>query len=752
MNKCQTLNPFCLRALRWPLVLALLATASVSAQPPKAAALPAPAIATLRVTETGIQRVRVSDLAANGVDLTGIRSDSLALFHNGQAVPVHAVADADAPPAPADRVFHGNFDPAPAMTGNGYLEFLGFSQDSLYQHGQVYELRLAAGTIVPEDTRLPTASMNVPAYYWQQITQAPDAAYSFASPIEDPWYAKRLLATSQPVSERLSLVVSRPFTAGPAASLKVRLWGGTDYPQQPDHHVQLAVDGQLRADLLFDGITEQLIETTLPADQLSEGQLALDIVLPKDLPTAADLVHVESWQLLYPRQPVLMNGGLQLATDQAAVLLKGARATDYAIYRLTDTGRIERISQFQLQGPCTAQPADECQLHFIANGTTAAQTARYFVQETTALHLPVLDVPPLPEDIVSGKADYLVITHPDFIGPDLQTLVDYRSQQQNVKVVDLRQVYGWFSHHNVDAQAIADYIAFAVSTMGTRNVLLVGGDTYDYQDKLGHGAISFVPTLYAQTDALIHFAPVDAKLADVDNDNVPDVALGRLLVRNESELQAIVAKILAYENKTYGQTAVFAADQYDSGQGYSFKQDAQALITSLPPDWQANIGPAQQAFVDDDGVAGAKAKITAAIQNGVALTSFVGHSGPKDWTYSGLFKASDAQALTNADAPTLVTQWGCWNTYFVSPEEDTMAHAFMLNSNGGAAAVLGASTLTRADAERGLAQRVLQNLTTHGMSLGEAVLQAKRDWAVDHPEDLDVILGWNILGDPATRL
>ncbi len=197
---------------------------------------------------------------------------------------------------------------------------------------------------------------------------------------------------------------------------------------------------------------------------------------------------------------------------------------------------------------------------------------------------------------------------------------------------------------------------------------------------------------------------------------------------------------------------MFAADKFDVSNAYSFKQDAQYLIDLLPIEWQNNIDSGRKAFIDDDGLALAKSKIIDNINQGVALTSFIGHSGPRDWSFSRLFSASDANALNNAQSPTLVTQWGCWNTYFVSPTEDTLAHAFMLNNNGGAASVLGASTLTKAEHEKDLAQLVLTYLTHDEMSLGDAVTRAKQTYAQLRPDALDVILGWNILGDPGLKL
>jgi hypothetical protein len=114
-----------------------------------------------------------------------------------------------------------------------------------------------------------------------------------------------------------------------------------------------------------------------------------------------------------------------------------------------------------------------------------------------------------------------------------------------------------------------------------------------------------------------------------------------------------------------------------------------------------------------------------------------------------LFKAGDASKLSNAGAPTVITQWGCWNTYYVAASEDTLAHEFMLNDLNGAAAVLGASTLTEAAHEREMAKRVYPRMFEAGKPIGLAILEAKLEHARESADQLDVILGWNLLGDPA---
>ena len=70
----------------------------------------------------------------------------------------------------------------------------------------------------------------------------------------------------------------------------------------------------------------------------------------------------------------------------------------------------------------------------------------------------------------------------------------------------------------------------------------------------------------------------------------------------------------------------------------------------------------------------------------------------------------------------------------------------------GAAAVLGASTLTSTVSEKQLGDLFIPRLTSAGVTLGEALTEAKQELALTDPQRLDVILGWTLLGDPALKV
>jgi hypothetical protein len=325
----------------------------------------------------------------------------------------------------------------------------------------------------------------------------------------------------------------------------------------------------------------------------------------------------------------------------------------------------------------------------------------------------------------------------------IQPLVQARQAQGlTVSVVDVTDLYTQYTYGIFDPSAVQKYIAYATQNLGTEYVLIVGGDTYDYRNYLGINSLSFVPSLYARTGPVAGHVPSDPLYADVDGDLAPDVAIGRFPVRTVAELDLMVGKTLAYANKTYGKTAVFASDLNDGGT--SFKAISNGMAGSLPGDWAV-----ENIHLDDLSVSVARTRLLGAMNRGTALVTFTGHSGPQEWTFSNLFNIRDAQALTNSGKPFVVVQWGCWNNYYVDPVYNYLVQSFLLSGDRGAVAVLGATTLADSGSERQLGQMLTPRLTQPGMTLGRALQLSKSELAQAHPDLLDVLLGWSLMGDPA---
>jgi hypothetical protein len=345
-------------------------------------------------------------------------------------------------------------------------------------------------------------------------------------------------------------------------------------------------------------------------------------------------------------------------------------------------------------------------------------------------------------DITAGSAQYLMISHPHFIEGLAPLVAFHQVRGLDVRVVDVEDIYTQFSHGIFNPLAIRDYIRYAAHYMDTDYILLVGGDTYDYRNYLNQGSNSFIPSLYAPTGPIARFAPVDPLYADVTGNGLPDLPIGRFPVRTAAELESMIGKTLAYAAKDYADTAVFASDKIEAK--VSFTAISEAFIQQLPGHWEI-----ERAHLDELGPGSARDVLLSAMNDGVALTSFVGHSNMLRWTFDGLFHSQDATRLTNAGRPTVVLQWGCWNTYHVWPQYNTLGHTFLLSGDRGAAAVLGSSTLTLASSEHALGRRLIPKLAEPGMTLGQAIQTAKAELAATQPHRVDVLLGWTLLGDPA---
>lgn len=665
-----------------------------------------------KVDQDGLYRVTYEELLAAGLDLQGVTVDQIAIYNQGKYVPAYIKGN----------IYLGAFGPG------SYIEFYGKALNTLYSRTNVYQLHVNNGGLQPEvDFSQVEATVPVPAYYNETMKVADNLEYNPISMMADPWSAKRLFTYNKAASFDFTLNTDYYVHGVAPASLRLEVWGGSQFPASPDHRLLAELNGVQVAEASFDGVTDFYLKAQLPEGALSEGQNNLKITLPGDTGAAWDIINLESYSVTYPRAFVARDGKLAFTAVGEAFRVRGFSSSDVVVYRLIN-GVPTRIYHVNIENDGAG---------YSINFAGSEFNATYLVYQQNALQKPEITPAPAAQDITSGSADYLIISHPDFIN-GLGALIQARQADGlTVKVVDVDQVYQQFGHGLFDPQGIKDYIRYAAQNMGIQYVLLVGGDTYDYLDYSGAGSFSFIPSIYTRAGSEIGYAPVDPLYADIDGDLLPDLALGRFPVRTSAELESVIYKTLIYDSKDYGATAVFAADN-------GFKNDSISLSTQVDDDWILT-----EAYLEEIGVELARAALINKINEGVALTSFVGHSGPTNWTYAGLFSYMDAAALTNADRPTVVTQWGCWNTYYVDPLYQTLGHQFLLAGNRGAAAVLGSTTITMAFSEEALGELMTPYLTAPGVTIGQAMLNAKQELAQTQPYLLDVLLGWTLLGDPA---
>jgi hypothetical protein len=351
----------------------------------------------------------------------------------------------------------------------------------------------------------------------------------------------------------------------------------------------------------------------------------------------------------------------------------------------------------------------------------------------------------VPPAVAGSDAEYLIVSHPAF-RPAIGALEAFEAARGlEVETVEVESIYAAYSDHAPSPEAIRAFVTESIGNGGPRYVLLVGTDTTDAWDRLGTGAVSFVPTAYLPANQFVRFAPSDEHLADVDGDRIADVPIGRLPVRTADELSTVVAKLAQWESRADELSTLLVAGASDANVLLPRVNDAYAKALAAWP-WQ-------RVEVDGLGTAAARAQLLAGVDAGVALVSFVGHSSPDRWDFQPLLSVADVADLGNFGEPALFLQWGCWNSYAYDPAYESLSSRLLLEPGVGAAGTVGATTLT--------ADRVHDRLAVHfyramregaATTLGDALREAKLRLKAEGAASDDVLLGVAILGDPASSL
>jgi len=697
--------------------------------------------AILWVKEAGVHRVTAAQLATAGITFNGVDPDELAITFRDQRVPVRVSASG------------GSFD------GGDFIDFVVDPEFNLYTEELPFVLSANRDHRESIGVESAAATLESPAWYWAVSEYGPDRHYNFGSPTDDPWYADRLLAfPNQPASVQATLTIDH-VAALPdfLPSLEADLIGVTNWTDGgQDHHVQLLFGGTQVAEARYDGISAQTISALLP--NLTSGSAQVQVTATGNTGFAHDLNYLERISLRYPRLAVA--GGGRLSIDSLQTSASRPNETPNDEHGPSDTllfsgfeGPAQRTG-FRIanlaNGPVVAYIARGNEWSWLsattaANGNTVvlpAETgARYFVAETNAVPTPRIETAAPIEAISGGQIDYLMIVHPTLIEAVQPLAAFHRANGLTVRVVDVTQVFAQFAHHVPEAAAIQRYLDQEVPASGADYVLLVGGDTYDYKNHLGTGSVSLIPTQYIQTDEVVRHAPIDALYADPDRDGVPNFALGRLPVRTASELSSLVTKITSRTGTLAQRNLVLAAPLSDSNGDFDAVSDT--LAAQLPGAWTT-----VRAYADQSDAATARATLLSALNGTPTVLSWVGHSAPSQWSFDPMLTSAD---ITNAGGSVtdLVVQSGCWNSYFVSPSANTMAHTFLLTPNKGAAAVIGVTSLTDIGAHEQFGTRLYSEIVP-GVRIGDAFRFAKSELAAEGFNS--ILYSATLLGDPAMRV
>jgi len=356
-------------------------------------------------------------------------------------------------------------------------------------------------------------------------------------------------------------------------------------------------------------------------------------------------------------------------------------------------------------------------------------------------------------------ADYIIISHPRFYDdPTLDKLVELRqSQGHKVLKINVQDIYNEFSFGHESPYAIKNFLKYAQSHWQSpklQYVLFVGDGCYR-RNTAAKDTLDLIPVFMRQT---IKFgaAASDLWYALLDGDDeIPDVHIGRLPVRDQNDLEILLRKIIDYEtNPESGnwKNRILLI----GGNGGVFRDQALALTQSLPPKvdtkWLFTLKDTKS---DNDPFFGGTADLLDYFSQGCAVMTFHGHGGGAIWADNGLLRLDDATRIYNQGKYPFILSMTCFTGAFESPSQNSLSDALLFSEDSGTMAMLGASGVGWIQNGYYLQREILKYMCQHpDATLGEIVDAGKILYYsnYNYPQVISEINQYHLLGDPATKL
>jgi hypothetical protein len=657
----------------------------------------------LLVDEAGIYRVTARELAAAGIDTDqGLTYETIRLSSGKEEAPYLIQDDGQ--------------DTA--------LIFYGQPSDDRYYAKRPYMLHVGQPGRAMSQAEVHAASEPFLESIRQTLRLEEDLAYVPEARQEDSdvWFWAKL---SQ--QDAFTTDFNLPTVADGAFWLRFNVWGfSQDTDLENDHDFEILVNEQPVGTAVFDGQKHYTGELILPPSTLHPG--ANTITLDNRLEGTAklDIFQLNWLELNYPAAPEAVDDRLEFAAESGSVRLGGFSGRP-VVLDISDAGQPQSLHGWQYENGQIELALNEGQ-HL-----TAAGPAGFLKPDLERItNSSWLDT--------SNQADLIIITTKEMV-PALDSLVSARQDEGlNAAVVPVNEIFDEVGYGAPSPDAIRDFVAYAYENWQAprpRYLLLVGDATSDYLGHLGPLPEVYIPS--AMVPVQVSGETVsDSRLADVDEDGRPELAVGRWPVRTAKEAADLVQRTLDYEAKPAGSKAFFAAD----GSERSFVRLAADII---------DRGQLNQDQVILAGSPTA-ANISELWREDPWLAAYLGHGSIDRWGKDDIFSLEELGRLRSGSAP-IVLQLTCLTGLFSDPRQTSLSEGMLLHPNG-PVLVIGASSLTYSHHQEPFAVALLQALQNDNIErIGDAFLAAKVALDIENSNGYREISDtFALFGDPSAKI
>ena len=358
------------------------------------------------------------------------------------------------------------------------------------------------------------------------------------------------------------------------------------------------------------------------------------------------------------------------------------------------------------------------------------------------------------------------------------------SQHHTASIVAVEDIYDAFGAGVILPEAIRAFLRSVVKQQpNLKAVTLVGDGSDDPLNHSGKANPTLIPPYLADVDPWIRETACDACYAQLDGDDVlsddlPDLQVGRLPVKNAAELNALVSKMIEYETAPSGAwnwRSIHLADNYLDGKGNGdaagnfpvYEETAAQLqpagIVLQRLYYTPFVKPNAMPWHEPNALK-AHERTVALFNAGAAIANFQGHGQVDRLAYTEetrgspvnyLLGVADVAALNNGHQLPILIEMACLTSAFQRPLDNaaTIDEAMVLAPHGGAIATWGATGMGLAYQHEFLQRGFYQALwATPQMdaTLGDLTQQSLLSMFTEAACCHDALRTFVLLGDPMT--
>lgn len=670
----------------------------------------------ITVEEDGWYRVTRSDLEAEGIDTSWLDFDRLRLVREGVEQAIRLVGAEDGVPGPNDGI-----------------EFFGRVSGSATSSASVYWLfadrrPFGARVAVEQQTGQDQATV---ASFTESVEVRERSVYvaGVLNGPEENFFGDVIAA------DPVTTSIQTPGAVADAsdATVTVAIQGFLDGPRS----ILVSLNDTELGQLDFDGNEWRQASFGVSADLLVDGENSVELAPVGDGLSLVDRIRVD-----YTRRTTAVSESLDIVLPSGAD--EPFAVDGFASDRLfaVDVSRPDRPVEIVP----TIHPAQDGDYAAtlapaVSSGPTDAAQRRLLVFSDEAVKRPAsLEMNTRSSWYSARNANDLVIIGPQDLLAAAAPLAQLRETEGlGTALVDIEDVYDEFAFGHKDPAAIQRFLARASAAWKTapRYVLLFGDATYDPKDYLGYGG-DLVPTGWIESGP--YETASDDGFADLDGDDRVDLAIGRLPAANAAEAEAMVAKILAYEQAAGapGSALIIA----DAPQYANFDVINERIAAAVAPIASAELLSATG--LDPDA---ARTEVISGLNTGHWLVHYSGHGGIDSWR-QGILTNEDAGLLTNTDNPSLFVMMNCLNGAFQEPLLASLGES-LLRADGGGLAIWASTGTTDPALQEAMMHHFYGAVSEAGagVRIGDAIVTAKTSM-----EETSVPESWVLLGDPSLNL